>query len=686
MARRTTPPGSAPATLTAGALPQAMMEQVAGAAVSGNFPAAVAGSAAVYRNRNRPAPENDRHLIAQAWQVEAYRHINICGEARYAATLFANIAGRAEIGVSEPQTLRGKAMWVESGPEVDAFADLCPTVRERTKLVRDYMLHRVVAGECYLISRKRVETDPGWIAPPTETPEGEEFKGTWDEFTASYGEMVDLFDPDMEEWVESEANPNTPIWEIVAVTELRRMGDVWQVRHDNANWLDLAKDDPIIRIWNPDPENRREAWSPFRSLLPTLVEIEWLTKHIFTQVRSRLVSAGIWFVPNNINYPPPPVEAVRGGAEAMKGMNDAELFMLSLAASGMSLLDGDDVAFPTVVLTDPAALANVDQSKLIKFWSEIDDKAMTLRSSNVRRFALGMDLPPEQILGASGLAVDGSGGSAGSVNHWGVWANEEQTISAHIEPALDDLVAVLTSGFLRLAVEGTTKVIGYRTDSLRLRQDRSKEAMELNARGLLSGEVTLRENGFDPSTDMMKDEEFKKWVLMKMLGGSPTPEQVAEAVRLLTDYLMPAETGQQGVTDGRPGRHLPGNTDDIEVHGPPTEQHDHSPAPFSAFSAACEVLVLRALEKNGNRILNEGKRGRDRDRTTPPVLAHLTASLARTVSATEFNFDLLPLVLPGLTAAQMKGVTANLGQFCADLTNKGEPYSREALVEMIGAN
>src|SRR5690349_1716038 len=493
MAHRTLP-GMAPAALSAGAMTQAVMEQIAGRPVpevSGNQMAALAGSAAVYRNHGRPDPENDRLQIAQAWQIECYRHINICGEARYAATLFANIAGRAEIGVSEPQALRGKAKWVESGPEVDAFAELAPTVRERTKLIRDYMLHRVVAGECYLIARERQPTDPGYIAPPEVGPDGNDFKGTWEEFTALYGEVVDLFDPEMEEWVEGDANPNVPIWEIVAVTELQKNGTEWKVRHDNNQWVALDAEDPIIRIWNPDPENRREAWSPFKSLLPVLQEIEWATKHIFTQIRSRLISAGVWFLPNNITFPPPPPSAVRGGAEAIAQMNEPEQFMVSLAASGMSLLDGDDVAFPTVVTVDPAALANIDQDKLIKFWSEIDDKVMNLRTSNVRRFALGMDLPPEQVLGASGLAVEGSGGSAGSVNHWGVWANEEQTISAHVEPALDDFVMVLTSGFLRLVVDDTELVIGYDTAALRLRQDRSKEAMELNARGLLSGEVTL---------------------------------------------------------------------------------------------------------------------------------------------------------------------------------------------------
>ena len=72
-------------------------------------PTTLAGSAQVFRQGKRPAPAQDHNVIAQHWQIEAYRHINICGEARYAATLFSSMAGRAELGVSEPQSLARKA-------------------------------------------------------------------------------------------------------------------------------------------------------------------------------------------------------------------------------------------------------------------------------------------------------------------------------------------------------------------------------------------------------------------------------------------------------------------------------------------------------------------------------------------------------------------------------------------------
>src|SRR5690348_5857657 len=131
---------------------------------------------------------------------------------------------------------------------------------------------------------------------------------------------------------------------------------------------------------------------------------------------------------------------------------------------------------------------------------------MVLRSDAIRRFALGMDLMPEDVLGSSGLAVTGAGGSAGSVNHWGVWVNEEKTIANHAEPALDEFVGVLTVSVLRLIVSDTKLVIAYDSKTLRMKQDRSKESMELYDRGLVSGEVVVRENGFDPENDMMDEQ------------------------------------------------------------------------------------------------------------------------------------------------------------------------------------
>lgn len=627
-------------------------------------PAALASSAAIYRQGQKIDPNRDRHSIAKAWQIEAYRQVNICGEARFAVVMFANIAQRADLGIGEPNAKVGTPAWVTSGPEVDALNELAPTRRDRSKLILDFMTHYSIAGECYLVARDRLETD----ADPTNS---------------------------------------APIWEIVAVTEIQKIGATWRVRHDNGVYIDLSPDDAVLRLWNPDPQDRREAWSPFRSMLPTLKEIEWLTKHIFTQVRSRLQSAGVWFLPNNLTFPAPPPDSVEGGTEAIATLNEAEQFMLSLAASSMEMLEGEEVAMPSVIMADPDAIAAIDKKTLIQFWSEIDDKAMILREDAIRRFALGMDLPPEQVLGSTGV-ISGSGGgggrAAGTVNHWGMWANQEQTITTHVEPALSILATSLTDGFLRVVVEGTDKVIAYDTSTLRLRQDRSAEAIELYDRGELSASVMLRENGFDPTTDAMGDDEHKRWLLNRIAGGSATPDQVQAALLLLGVPMPGGLAGAGGAAPSttaeqvgrRPAQPAPGISDrnatpSLETHpkkaGPPTEQHDHTPAPYGlntpAIAAASEVLVLRALEKAGNRLLNDGKRGREKDRTTPPHLAHCVAAPEFALGAGDFDFSLASTVFGMLPAVQRARIEVRLGRFCADLYENSEPYTREGLMEAL---
>jgi hypothetical protein len=99
--------------------------------------------------------------------------------------------------------------------------------------------------------------------------------------------------------------------------------------------------------------------------------------------------------------------------------------------------------------------------------------------------------------------------------------------------------------------------------------------------------------------------------------------------------------------------------------------------------ASAEVLVLRALEKAGNRLLNDGKRGRDRDRTTPPHLAHLGQAPSGPVEDIEFDLGLLPTVLGDRPAVQQARIGGTLIKFCRDLYRNGDPYTREGLIEAL---
>ena len=66
--------------------------------------------------------------------------------------------------------------------------------------------------------------------------------------------------------------------------------------------LDPDKD-LIIRVWTPHPRRTLWADSPTRACLPMLWEIERLTRYVFAQIDSRLVSAGLMPIPKEASFP-----------------------------------------------------------------------------------------------------------------------------------------------------------------------------------------------------------------------------------------------------------------------------------------------------------------------------------------------------------------------------------------------
>src|SRR5215831_37868 len=416
----------------------------------------------------------------QGWQQECYRHYSICGEARFAARFFGNSVSRAVL--SAANMVGGEAV-PDHGDAQAALDALFNGKAGQTEMLEEIGVHLTIAGECYLVGRTVAEDQ---------------------------GDTAD-------------------VWEVVEITEMKVTGDSWTIHYDDGSAdVTLTPDDVVIRIWLPKPDKRVEADSPFRSLLPILSEIEWLTRHIFAQVSSRLAGAGVLFLPQAMTFPPPP--PVDGQEVAVS--NDATAFMQTLADAMMTpLSDPDDPsAMVPIVVTAPGD--EIDKAQLMHFWSNLDEAAVQLRGEAIRRFALGMDLPPEQILGMSSRGAGGASGSGSSaVSHWGAWQVEESTVKLHIEPMLDTIVSALTISYLRPTLGGTSDaVIVYDTSALRLRPDRSKEAFELYDRGLLSVEALLRENGFD-LTDLPKPDEFKIWLLVKVASGSNTPDQVAAAAQ-----------------------------------------------------------------------------------------------------------------------------------------------------------
>ena len=555
----------------------------------------------------------------QNWQAECYRHYSICGEARFAAKFFGHAVSRATLYAAT--IAAGKTEVQQTGPLADLLDELFNGKDGQTQMLEAIGAHLTIAGECYLVGR---------AAAPNA-----------DDDTAT-GE----------------------VWEIVSCMEMQVTGDSWQINYgDGLPAVILTEGDVVIRIWCPNPRRRIEADSPFRSLLPILGEIEWLTRHVFAQVTSRLAGAGILFMPQSMTFPPPPA----GDGQETVTSNEADTFMQVLADAMLTPIGdpGSPAAMVPIVVTAPEEA--IDKAKLLTFWSNLDEAAMELRNEALRRFALGMDLPPEQILGLSSRG-GGSGASSTPVSHWGAWQVEESTIKLHIEPMLDVIVNALTMGYLRPAIESgdpTSALIVYDSSSLRLRPDRSKESLELYDRGLITPKAVIRETGFDEA-DMPTPDEFKMWLLIKVASGSATPEQVQAALTALGIQLnVPAPVDAPPTRESRP-------TPSLEDH--PTRDIPER----QALLAACDALVYRALERAGNRL----RQGGQRPPNVPAYETHVHVHAnGRTSTLMDDAWSCAPQVLEGI--ADPVTMIPVLNAYCLNLIAEQSPHSRARLSQWL---
>jgi hypothetical protein len=450
-------------------------------------------------------------------------------------------------------------------------------------------------------------------------------------------------------------------WWIVAASELSKTGDIWKIGKKEI-------DDPlVIRLWRPHPRVNNKPDSPSRAVLPILSEIDGLTKHVAAQIDSRLAGAGILLLPDGISFA---TTATKDG-EGSGITNELDPFLEELMETMMAAIRdrADASALVPILLQAPGE--HLDKVRHLVFSTVLDEQAIALRSEAIRRLALGMDMPPEVLTGT------------GEINHWGAWQVEEAAIKAHTEPLLHIITDSLTDGYLRPYLEDVMSEEDARrftivadTSAMRLRPNRSKEAIELYDRAMLSAEATVRENGFDLA-DMMDETEKEQFFTEKVASGSTTPELVAEALRMLgLPFSMQTETVE--VQEGRPTRSLLEHPE----QGPPDEEDRRIISDEAA--AVAEVVVFRALERAGNRI-----KSKYRDRISmgaENVPTHTLYRFTRALEPAEID-DVLMEAWTCLASLPPIPVSAQvLDQYARSLIQTNKPHDSRMFRAFITEN
>lgn len=512
---------------------------------------------------------------ADPWQREAWDFHDSVGPLRYAANWYSNACSKAKLRVGEMNE-KGEFVADTGGVAFEALEEVKRSFGGETELVKALSLHDFVAGECYMVSMPptKATTKGHRVAASAPGPEGDD------------------------------------IWVIASIEEINKVGDVWQLTWDDDERIDLDDNDVVIRIWTPSPRKRWNADSPVKAALPDLREIRTAGRHISAQMYSRLAGAGVLLLPNEVTFSKPTNSTVPDGTAADP---NADPLMLNIGTTMMASIDdpGSVAAFVPIILKVPGEF--VDKIKHLNFWSDLDAKAVEIRQDATKNLATTLDMPAEVLLGTADM------------NHWGAWQVDESAVKTHIEPGLGRLAANLTLGFLRTINADPKKIIAFDTSGLRLRPNRSKEALELYDRGELNGDALRRETGFD-STDGYEGNEdaFNLWLLKKIAGGSATPEQVAYAIATLTKGKVKPPVDDAVPREARPDPSL----QDHPEQGPPNPDD----AQTASLVATCEALLYRALERAGGRIRNQYNQ-RPADVPAEQVYMHVQAQAE--------HFDLL---------------------------------------------
>ncbi|WP_405961278.1 hypothetical protein OG235_37085 [Streptomyces sp. NBC_00024] len=394
--------------------------------------------------------------VNQSWQSRAWELYHLVPEVRFAATYIGNAmsgatlyAGRrADDGTIEPAPNNHRASeivnQIAGGPDGQA------------KLLGTFGRHLTVPGEGWIVVRPNSE-----VLSPDSPEDGHD-------------------------------------WRVLSTREVRPQSGKLTAEIDGED-TEIAAGDPesldpegpvAIRVWEPDPERAIEADSPVRSSLDLLEELLLLNAAVKAIARSRLTGRGILLVPKGTRFPTTPTQ---GGAED-------DLIEILMTVAETAIRDPESAAATVpIVLEVPAE--TIADFKLLKFESTFDELALKLREEAIKRFATGLEIPAELLLGM------------GDTNHWGAWMLTSEAIRMGIEPKLATVAYALTQQWLRplLQAEGIDDwhrwLVWYDTAPLRVRTNRSETALQAYDRGVISAAALRRETGFEESDAPTAEEK-----------------------------------------------------------------------------------------------------------------------------------------------------------------------------------
>lgn len=575
---------------------------------------------------------------AQAWQTAAWDYYDSIGELRFASQWIANALSRVNLVAAAPSPTGGEprrltfetAQTPAERRALEVVSSIANGTAGQGQMLASFGTHLTVAGI-------------GWlVAEPSQRDEYD----TWNVYSSDE--------------IRSMPGDNATI-------EIRAGVSEWRPVHPNA---------VVVKVWRKHPRWSYQPDAPTRGVLGVLREIELLQQHVHASAQSRLAGAGILTIPSEAVFPPgqgpqTPVDDVIEQNQNVTAPEDS--FVETLVESMTVPIADRSSAAAVVPLVIRIPGEYVDKVRHLTFATPFDDRVLSLLESAIKRLALGMDIPPEILMGVGGM------------NHWGAWQVQEEAITLHVEPLAETVCHALTIGFLApaLRAEGLSPdvaLVWYDTSELTSRPDKTKQAIEAYDRIELSREAMLREAGLS-SDDMPTDAERRERILLELVRSAPAlaPDLLVELGLLSRPVEAPIPEPQPSSPPSPPLEPVPA------LPGPPAAPEPNQ----TALLAACDVLMHRTLERANSRLRSAAGKGVAGGAASIQCddLLTLHCSVSATAHATldsllDGAWSIVPTIAERCSA-DTERLTSNLDRYARTLLAIGEPHSPERLADAL---
>ena len=364
-------------------------------------------------------------------------------------------------------------------------------------------------------------------------------------------------------------------WGVYSTNEIYSKNGVIYVRQPGRKpEVQLPAGAMAVRIWRPHPQKWWDADSPVRASFTVLRELDLLDQHVHASAVSRLAGAGLLLIPEELDLPTDETES--------EGLEVDQFVKTLTQVMSMAIKNRESAAaLVPIMLRGPAEF--LAALRHVEFSTPFDERVPELRLGALRRLALGMDIPPEILLGQ------------GTSTSWSAWQTDESTLRVHLTPLLQLITSSLTVGWLRPALENLPMtdaqraeipqlVIGYDLSNLKIRQDVSGDAQALHDSFLIDDDATRLAMGYSANSEPNK-KELARQILLHLVRNDPGLAPYAiDALReqFGIDMLPPApehllpqpgRSGGQSTTPESSGP-LPGERSQDKQTAPPAVPAD----------------------------------------------------------------------------------------------------------------